>query len=138
MDEQSFDSQEEMTWSGDLEQAAGKSKSREPSRTQKLLSRYYQASRSSASDDARSGHRIYRLKGYTTIDKINRKFMQERRQRTLRNLLTFLMVLIFLVILFVIYNPFTDMNELKKITGENSYYNSQHKTETTEETGGNP
>ena len=59
------------------------------SRTQTFLSKYYEPVRGSIEEDARSGHRIFRLKGYTTVDKINRKFQQERNQRTLRSLLTY-------------------------------------------------
>lgn len=101
-------------------------------RKQALLTKFYQPVRGSVDEDKRTGHRIYRLKGYTTVDKINRKFAQERAQRTLRNILTFLMIVILLVILFVIYNPFTNVDELKKISGEKSYYNQHKSTETTQ------
>ena len=100
------------------------------SRKKSILTKYYQPLRGSVDDDKRTGHRIYRLKGYTTVDKINRKFAQERYQRTLRNTLTFIMIVILLVILFVIYNPFTDVGELKKITGEDSYFKQRQTTET--------
>lgn len=102
-------------------------------RKQAILTKYYEPVRGSAKDDARTGHRIYRLKGYTTVDKINRKFQQERNQRTLRSILTFLMIVILLVILIAIYNPFTNIDELKKISGGDSLYKKQHQSSETME-----
>lgn len=102
------------------------------SRKHTFLTKYYEPVRGSIKEDARTGHRIYRLKGYTTVDKINRKFQQERNQRTLRTILTFLMLVILLVILFAIYNPFANVDELKKITGEDSLYKKQRQSATTE------
>jgi hypothetical protein len=81
-----------------------------------------------ADSQRKSGHRVFRLKGYTTVGKINRKFAQERQQRTLRNILTTLMVILLLIILFVIYNPFKDMSEFRKISGEDSLYKSRTTT----------
>lgn len=114
---------------GDLVRPEDETSNLRMNRTQTFLSKYYQPVRGSIQEDSRTGHRIYRLKGYTTIDKINRKFQQERHQRTLRNILTFIMIVILMIILFAIYNPFTNIDELKKITGENSYYKKQNETE---------
>ena len=75
------------------------------------------------------GHKIYRLKGYTTIDKVNRMYQQQKIQRTLRNLLTSIMIIIALIILFALYNPFKDTAEWKKITGMKNFLGE---TETTE------
>lgn len=102
------------------------------SRKHTILTKYYEPARGSIKEDAKSGHRIYRLKGYTTVDKINRKFQQERNQRTLRHLLTLLMIIILLVVIFAIYNPFTNMEELKKISGENSLFRKSQSSQTTE------
>jgi hypothetical protein len=102
------------------------------SRKHTFLTKYYEPVRGSFQEDARTGHRIYRLKGYTTVDKINRKFQQERNQRTLRNILTFLMIVILLVVLIAIYNPFTNLDEWKKISGEDSLYNKQKEPTTTQ------
>lgn len=123
---------------GDLAPETHESTGLRMNRTQTFLSKYYEPARGSIHEDKRTGHRIYRLKGYTTVDKINRKFQQERNQRSLRNLLTFLMIVILLVILIAIYNPFNNIDELKKITGGQSYYNQQHQTETEEVTAGFP
>lgn len=75
--------------------------------------------------DKKLGHRIYRLKGYTTVDKIERKFQQERHQRLLRNLLTTLVLILLLVALFILRNPFKDMSEIRKITGLDSMYGDE-------------
>ncbi|NLB27444.1 MAG: hypothetical protein GX819_00645, partial [Clostridiaceae bacterium] len=50
----------------------------------------------------------------------------------LRNVLTFLMIIILLVILIAIYNPFTNIDEWKKISGDDSLYKKQRQTTTTE------
>ena len=42
------------------------------------------------------------------------------------------LILILLVILFVIYNPFTNLDELKKITGEDSLYQRQKGSSTSQ------
>lgn len=97
---------------------------------QTFVSKIYPPPKGGAKGEVRSGHRIFRLKGYTTVGKINRKFQQERNQRTLRNALTFLMIIIFLIILVAIYNPFTNVDELKKITGEDSFYQKNNQEET--------
>lgn len=102
------------------------------SRTQTFLTKYYEPVRGSIDEDKRTGHKIYRLKGYTTVDKINRRFQQERNQRTLRQILTFLMVVILMIILFALYNPITNLDEIKKISGDQSFYKKQHETEMTE------
>jgi len=75
------------------------------------------------------GHKLYRLKGYTTVDKVNRMYQHQKYQRTLRNLLTSIMIAIALIILFVLHNPFKDTQEWKKITGMDSFLGE---TETTE------
>ncbi len=61
--------------------------------------------------------RVYRLKGYTTVAKINRKRSAERQQRYLRKFLFVFIAVLIIILLFTIYNPFKDMSELKKILG---------------------
>ncbi len=75
----------------------------------------------SPENERKLGHKVYRLKGYTTVDKVKRKHQQQKHQRSLRNLLTTLMIIIVLIILFVLYNPFKDSAEWKKITGMDSF-----------------
>jgi hypothetical protein len=81
------------------------------------------------------GHRVYRLKGYTTVDKVNRKYQQQTYQRNLRNVLTTLMIAIVLIILFILYNPFKDSDEWKKITGMDSLTGETEVAETLPEDG---
>ncbi|HHW92996.1 MAG TPA: hypothetical protein GX734_00645 [Clostridiaceae bacterium] len=88
----------------------------------KITDVYRQDNTADVESQRKAGRRIFRLKGYTTVSKINRKFKQERQQRVLRNILTTLMVLLLLIILFVIYNPFKNMSEFRKISGEDSLY----------------
>ena len=91
----------------------------------------YRVDKVNLESQKKAGHRVFRLKGYTTVGKINRKFKQERQQRLLRNALTTLMVIILLIILVAIYNPFRDMSEFKKISGEDSLYKNRTTVTTT-------
>ena len=61
--------------------------------------------------------RVYRLKGYTTVAKINRKRHAERQQRFLRKFLFLIIAFLILVLLFTLYNPFKDLSELYRIIG---------------------
>ncbi len=61
--------------------------------------------------------RVYRLKGYTTVAKINRKRQAERQQRLLRRLLFFFFALLLAVLLANIYNPIQDLSEWYRIIG---------------------
>ncbi len=77
----------------------------------------------------KTGARVYRLKGYTTIDKIKREFRRENREKKIRNILTILVIIIFVVIMLVIYNPIKDLSEWRKILGIDSVYAEQTITE---------
>lgn len=99
--------------------------------TKKITDIYRRDTTLNADSQRKAGHRVFRLKGYTTVGKINRKFKQERQQRALRNILTTLMVILLLIILFVIYNPFKDMSEFRKISGEDSLYKKRTTTSVT-------
>lgn len=79
----------------------------------------------------KTGARVYRLKGFTTVARITRKFHQENRQRKLRNLLTVLVIIIFVVVMLIIYNPIKDIPEWRKILGVDSLYGDQTYTTTT-------
>ncbi|NLC83679.1 MAG: hypothetical protein GX749_01180 [Ruminococcaceae bacterium] len=74
--------------------------------------------------------KVYRLKGYTTVAKVNRKYASERRQRILRRILTIIIAILTLILLFKLYNPFTDMGEWSRIFG----IDSLNKTETSRTT----
>lgn len=78
----------------------------------------------------KTGARIYRLKGFTTVARIKRKFKQENRQRKIRNLLTVMVIILFIIILLVIYNPIKDIPEWRKILGLDSAYGEQTIAET--------
>ncbi len=67
-----------------------------------------------------SRERVYRLKGYTTVAKVNRRFASERRQRILRRILTVIIAILTLILLFKLYNPFTDLDEWSRIFGIDS------------------
>lgn len=76
----------------------------------------------------KTGARVYRLQGFTTVARIKRKFHQESRQRKLRNLLTALVIIIFVVVMLIIYNPIKDIPEWRKILGVDSLYGRQTDT----------
>lgn len=62
--------------------------------------------------------RVYRLKGYTTVAKVQRRHQAELQQQLLRKVLLFLGLLLTLIILFQIYNPFRgDRTEWYRIIG---------------------
>lgn len=71
-------------------------------------------------DQKKLGARIYHLKSYTTVGKINRKFAQDKQQRWLRNVLAFVMLIVILIILFVAYNPVRDIIDFRKMLGLDS------------------
>lgn len=65
----------------------------------------------------RSRQKVYRLKGYTTVAKINRKYQMESQQRFLRQLLLMIGILLTLILLFELYNPIRDLSEWYRIIG---------------------
>ena len=67
-----------------------------------------------------SRERVYRLKGYTTVAKIDRKRQAERQQRLLRKFLFLIIAALILILMFIMHNPFKDLSELRKIVGIDS------------------
>lgn len=61
--------------------------------------------------------RVYRLKGYTTVAKINRKRQSERQQRFLRRILLFMFGILLMILLANVYNPIKDFSEWYRIIG---------------------
>ncbi len=61
--------------------------------------------------------RVYRLKGYTTVAKINRKRQSERQQRFLRRILLILFAFLLVILLANVYNPIRDFTEWYRIIG---------------------
>ncbi len=79
---------------------------------------YYQKQRKADRAIRRnSRERVYRLKGYTTVAKVQRKRQSEKKQRMLRRVLIGIIALLTVIILFQIYNPFKDMTEWTRILG---------------------
>ena len=65
----------------------------------------------------RSRQKVYRLKGYTTVAKINHKRQSEQQQRILRHILVALISILLLFLLFQLYNPIKDLSEWYRIIG---------------------
>jgi hypothetical protein len=65
----------------------------------------------------RGREKVYRLKGYTTVAKVNRRRQSERQQRFLRRVMVIIIVVLILVLLFNLYNPFRDLHEWYRIIG---------------------
>ncbi len=63
--------------------------------------------------------RVYRLKGYTTVAKINRKRKSEHQQRLLRRVILTIVIVLLVIILFTLYNPIKNIDEWKRILGVN-------------------
>ena len=61
--------------------------------------------------------KVYRLRGYTTTARVDKKVRGEQNQRSLRNLLVAAICLLILVVLLIIYNPFRDLREIFRIIG---------------------
>ena len=81
-----------------------------------------------------SVERVYRLKGYTTVAKINRKRQAERQQRFLRKFLFLIIALLIFIFLFTMYNPFKDLTELYRIIGIDDFSDLTQTIEFTETT----
>ena len=65
----------------------------------------------------RSRERVYRLKGFTTVAKVNRKRQSELQQRVLRRGLLIIIIILSFILLFNIYNPIRDLSEYFRILG---------------------
>lgn len=72
-----------------------------------------------------NGDRIYRLSGFTTVDKVDRKARNIAAHFSLVRLIAVLVVGMIFVILADKYNPFKDTKELKRIFGFKGIYDSE-------------
>jgi hypothetical protein len=72
--------------------------------------------------------KVYRLKGYTTVAKVNRRRQSERQQRFLRRLMIIIIVVLIFVLLFNLYNPFKDLHEWYRIIGVHDLSDITEKT----------
>lgn len=61
--------------------------------------------------------KVYRLRGYTTISRVNKKIQAEQNQRLLRNVLVAAIFAMILAILLIIFNPFRDLREILRMIG---------------------
>jgi hypothetical protein len=61
--------------------------------------------------------RIYRLKGYTTLRKVNRKLHAGRAQRSLWKVLIFALVVLAAAYFLLRLDPFRDMSEIFRMIG---------------------
>ena len=68
----------------------------------------------------RGRQKVYRLKGYTTVAKVNRKRQSERQQRLLRRALLFVVFILAIVLLYNLYNPFKNIAEWYRFIGISS------------------
>lgn len=64
--------------------------------------------------------RVYRLKGYTTVRKVNRKIRAKRAQKRLRNFILFILAVLAAAYLMIRYQPFRDLREFFRIIGIDS------------------
>lgn len=68
----------------------------------------------------RGRQKVYRLKGYTTVAKVNRKRQAERQQRLLRRALLFVIVIIAIILMYNYINPFKNIAEWYRFIGISS------------------
>jgi len=68
----------------------------------------------------RSRQKVYRLKGYTTVAKVNRKRQAERQQRLLRRALLFVIVIVAIILMYNYINPFKNIAEWYRFVGISS------------------
>lgn len=61
--------------------------------------------------------KVYRLKGYTTVAKINRKRQAERQQRLLRRILAIVLIVLMAILLLTLYNPIKNFSEWNRMIG---------------------
>lgn len=73
----------------------------------------------------KTGAKIYKLVGYTTVGKINRAFEKEHRQRFLKKLLATAIIVLILLIGLIMINPFKSTLDIKRILGLNSKFNNE-------------
>ncbi|MDD2213927.1 MAG: hypothetical protein PHR21_05220 [Oscillospiraceae bacterium] len=62
-------------------------------------------------------NKIYRLKGYTTVTRVNRKRRRERLKRHTHNLISFAVIILALILLFIWLNPLPRLQDLLHALG---------------------
>jgi hypothetical protein len=61
--------------------------------------------------------KVYKLRGYTTTSRIDKKVRKEQNQRLLRNILVAAVIALVLAIFILLFNPFKDLREIFRIIG---------------------
>lgn len=61
--------------------------------------------------------KVYRLRGYTTTAKVDKKIRTEQNQRMLRNILVAAIFVLILAVLLIVFNPFKDLREIFRMIG---------------------
>ncbi len=61
--------------------------------------------------------KIYKLRGYTTVSRVNRKISGEQTRRLLRNFLVAAVFVLIIAILLIVFNPLKDIKELFRMIG---------------------
>jgi len=61
--------------------------------------------------------RVYKLRGYTTTSRVDKKVSAEQNQRLIRNFLVAAVFVLIIAILLIIYNPLKDIKELFRMIG---------------------
>ncbi len=61
--------------------------------------------------------RVYMLRGYTTISRVEKKYNSEQNQRLLRNVLVGAIFALLISLLLILFNPFKDIKEIFRILG---------------------
>lgn len=61
--------------------------------------------------------RVYKLRGYTTTSRVDKKVRAEQNQRLLRNFLVAAVFVLVIAILLIIFNPLKDLKEFFRMIG---------------------
>ncbi|MFA6736604.1 MAG: hypothetical protein WCR87_06780 [Saccharofermentanales bacterium] len=61
--------------------------------------------------------RVYKLRGYTTVSRVDKKINREQTHRLLRNFLVAAVFVLVIAILLLIFNPLKDIKEFFRMIG---------------------
>lgn len=61
--------------------------------------------------------RVYKLRGYTTTSRVDKKVKAEANHRLIRNFLVAAVFVLIIAILLIIFNPLKDIQELFRLIG---------------------
>ncbi len=83
-------------------------------------------------EDQEHGARLYKVTGYTTVNKINAKYSAEYRQRFMRKLMTIILLLLVALALLAIINPFGSLGDFRRVIGLDSKFRDENHVAPTE------